>query len=59
MTLCINKDIYIGIGVFVQCLYALSLHLVAMVCGTTIPTFLENVVFTCLCHFCCAIVYII
>ena len=28
-------------GLFVQCLYALPLHLVAVVFGTAIPTFLE------------------
>jgi len=31
-----KKDV--GMGLFVQCLYALSLHLVAVVFGTTIPT---------------------
>ena len=41
-----KKKMYIGMGLFVQCLYALSLHLVAVVFGTTIPTFLENVLFT-------------
>ena len=30
----------IGMGLFVQCLYALSLHLVAVVFDTAIPTFL-------------------
>ena len=33
-----KKDV--GMGLFVQCLYALSLHLVAMVFGPAIPTFL-------------------
>ena len=33
-----KKDV--GMGLFVQCLYALSLHLVAVVFGTAIPTFL-------------------
>ena len=28
-------------GLFVQCLYALSLHLVAVVCGNAIPTSLN------------------
>ena len=32
------KKIYVGMGLFVQCLYALSLHLVAVVFGTAIPT---------------------
>ena len=31
-----KKDV--GMGLFVQCLYALSLHLVAVVFGTAIPT---------------------
>ena len=47
-----KKDV--GMGIFVRCLYALSLHLVAVVFGTAIPTSLyifENVLFTCLCHF--------
>ena len=43
-----KKDV--GMGLFVQCLYALSLHLVAVVFGTAIPTFLnifeKNVLFT-------------
>ena len=42
-----KKDV--GMGLFVQCLYALSLHLVAVVFGTAIPTslyILENVLFT-------------
>ena len=30
-----------GMGLFVQCLYALSLHLVAVVFGTAIPTSLD------------------
>ena len=34
-----KKDV--GMGLFVQCLYALSLHLVAVVFGTAIPTFLN------------------
>ena len=33
-----KKDV--GMGLFVQCLYALSLCLVAVVFGTAIPTFL-------------------
>ena len=33
---CTKKDV--GMGLFVQCLYALSLHLVAVVFGTAIPT---------------------
>ena len=33
-----KKDV--GMGLFGQCLYALSLHLVAVVFGTAIPTFL-------------------
>ena len=40
-------------GLFVQCFYALSLHLVAVIFGTAILhscTFLENVLFTSLCH---------
>ena len=44
-----KKDV--GMGLFVQCLYALSLHLVAVVFGTAIPTSLYifgkiNVLFT-------------
>ena len=31
-----KKDV--GMGLFVQCFYALSLHLVSMVFGTAIPT---------------------
>ena len=31
-----KKDV--GMGLFVQCLYALSLHLVAVFFGTAIPT---------------------
>ena len=34
-----KKDV--GMGLFVQCLYALSLHLVSVVFGTAIPTFLN------------------
>ena len=44
-----KKDV--GMGLFVQCLYALSLHLVSVVFGTAIPTsldILENVLFTCI-----------
>ena len=33
-----KKDV--GMGLFVQCLYALSLHLVAVDFGTAIPKFL-------------------
>ena len=33
-----KKDV--GMGLFVQCLYALSLHLFAVVFGSAIPTFL-------------------
>ena len=33
---CTKKDV--GMGLFVQCLYALSLHLVSVVFGTAIPT---------------------
>jgi len=33
-----KKDV--GMGLFLQCLHALSLHLVAMIFGTAIPTFL-------------------
>ena len=42
-----KKDV--GMGLFVQCLYALSLHLLFVVFGTAIPTslyILENVLFT-------------
>ena len=39
MTLCMKKDV--GMGLFVQCLYALSLHLVSVVFGTAIPTSLN------------------
>jgi len=35
-----KKDV--GMGLFVQCLYALSLHLVSVVFGTAIPTSLPN-----------------
>ena len=35
MILCMKRDV--GMGLFVQCLYALSLHLVAVVFGTAIP----------------------
>ena len=38
----------VGVGLFVQCLYALSLHLVSVVFGTAIPTslyILENVIY--------------
>ena len=52
-----KKDV--GMGLFVQCLYALSLHPVAVVFGTAIPTFLYifgKCLFTCLC-FCCTIVH--
>ena len=46
-----KKDV--GVGIFVQSLYALSLHLhvVSVVFGTAISTslyLLENVLFTCL-----------
>ena len=34
-----KKDV--GMGLFVQCLYALSLHLVSVVFGTAIPTSLN------------------
>ena len=39
MTLRMKKDI--GMGLFVQCLYALSLHLVSVIFGTAIPTSLN------------------
>ena len=45
-----KKDVEMGL--FVQCLYALSLHLVSVVFGTAIPTSLNifGVIFTCFCH---------
>ena len=33
-----HEKIDVGMGLFVQCLYALSLHLVSVVFGTAIPT---------------------
>ena len=54
-----KKDV--GMGLFVQCLYALPLHLVAVVFGSAIPTFLyifgKCFIYLFVSFFCCTIVH--
>ena len=51
-----KKDV--GMGLFVQCLYALPLHLVAVVFHTAIPTSLYIMFYLLVCViFCCTIVH--